>query len=633
MGSNREEKIDAWIFEQGIKEDRRRRIIPSSTDRITHQPVGTGLEAMENVARYFGDHPELPIVELGSINHERISLTFAHEIEMEEPFYQVSEDYRDQWAITHEDALALETGAAYGTQTAALTAVGNGPDGMKIMLNTARWQVLGSVGLAHFTSALMVGQVMEQATEPWAADLHIWLVGYHELGPKLVAFLSKHHQESSFHLVETIEQITADDLAGAPATIYVKDSSPATVEVYNRIRSEHTGLLTDTVATEQAMFISEDEDGLATIVNAGPHGLRIMPNLVGEQHELYQAMEVIWEKREEEAQSAASAFENISVEDFATEPSSSTDPEVDVSAETLEAMFNGPETGQTAKEDDPQNHPDLEQNAGTGAAEEDVASAEALEAMFNAPEAESAGADDQPQDPENTEELHSASSAAEADVSAETLEAMVNEPAAGKAIKEEQPQTPAESPDLSEHEEAGQVREESPESPARIQLSLMGKPEIHGATGESAGRAAGEAVAYLHLHGGHADVAAFSDAVWPDAENEGHAARIRRTRTAKRIRELLPDALSTENGWTLAPVRTDVDELLAHLEQGEETQEALEACATVQSPLEGCSEWADEHRQALREKITHHLNEAVGLALENDHFKLAKAAQKATKRL
>ena len=55
MGSNREEKIDAWIFEQGIKEDRRRRIIPSSTDRITHQPVGTGLEAMENVARYFGD--------------------------------------------------------------------------------------------------------------------------------------------------------------------------------------------------------------------------------------------------------------------------------------------------------------------------------------------------------------------------------------------------------------------------------------------------------------------------------------------------------------------------------------------------------------------------------------------------
>ncbi|MBD4385000.1 hypothetical protein GUH10_24740, partial [Xanthomonas citri pv. citri] len=49
MGSNREEKIDAWIFEQGIKEDRRRRIIPSSTDRITHQPVGTGLEAMENV--------------------------------------------------------------------------------------------------------------------------------------------------------------------------------------------------------------------------------------------------------------------------------------------------------------------------------------------------------------------------------------------------------------------------------------------------------------------------------------------------------------------------------------------------------------------------------------------------------
>lgn len=590
MGSNREEKIDAWIFEQGIKEDRRRRIIPSSTDRITHQPVGTGLEAMENVARYFGDHPELPIVELGSINHERISLTFAHEIEMEEPFYQVSEDYRDQWAITHEDALALETGAAYGAQTAALTAVGNGPDGMKIMLNTARWQVLGSVGLAQFTSALMVGQVMEQATEPWAADLHIWLVGYHELGPKLVAFLSKHHQESSFHLVETIEQITADDLAGAPATIYVKDSSPATVEVYNRIRSEHTGLLTDTVATEQAMFISEDEDGLATIVNAGPHGLRIMPNLVGEQHELYQAMEVIWEKREEEAQSAASAFENISVEDFAAESSSSTAPEVDVSAE-------------------------------------------ALEAMFNAPEAESTGADDRPQDPENTEELHSTSSAAEADVSAETLEAMVNGPAAGEAIEEQQPRTIAESTDLPELEEAGQVREEAPESPARIQLSLMGKPEIHGASGESAGRAAGEAVAYLHLHGGHADVAAFSDAVWPDAENEGHAARIRRTRTAKRIRELLPDALSTENGWALAPVRTDVDDLLAHLEQGEETQEALEACAAVRSPLEGCHEWADEHRQALREKITHHLNEAVGLALENDHFKLAKAAREATKRL
>ncbi|MFF0990905.1 hypothetical protein [Kocuria nitroreducens] len=547
MDNSREEEIDQWIVQEGIRTHRRSRIIPSSTNQISHTPVGTGLDAMEKVAFYFGDRPELPVVEMGQIKEHEVTLSFGEDVHLDEPFYPVSEEYKDHWAIAHADALALSTGTVYGQQTAALTAIGNSMAGAKVLMNTNRWEVLGSVGLAHFTTAIMVGQVMEQATEPWARNQHIWLVGYRELGPKLVSFLAPYHDEFRFHLIESIEQITPEDLHGTSATIYVMGSGPATIKAYDRVRSENVGLMTDTVVTEQAMFISEDEDGGATIVNAGPNGLKIWPHLVGEEDGLYAAMEITWQKRRQEAESAAEAVENLTVRDFlSADDADSTAGSTSISVEDLEAMM----------------------------------------------------------DRESVIPDHESS--------------LVENGTSVAPIPAPEPATPA-----------PPAQEQAP----RFTLALLGKPQIYSADGARAGGKPAETVAYLHLNDSAADAIRTSRALWPDAETEGHAARTRRTRTAKKIKDTLPEIFRNEGEWRIGRLDTDIEWIVATLTGSSDPQQKVDACKLVDAPLRTCAEWADQHRSRIADDLRHVLYDVENRALASDQYDIAEAARQASDRL
>ncbi len=619
MSNDREEKIEQWIFQEGVKKERRKRIIPSSTEAITSTSVGTALDAMEKISFYFGDRPELPIVEMGLIKEDEITLTFGDDVNLDSPFRQVYQDQGDHWGITHQEALALSTGHVYGQQIAALTAVGNMVTGHKALLNTNRWHVLGTVGLAQWSTAIMVGQVMEQATEPWASEHHIWLVGYRDLGPKLVNFLTKYHDESYFHLVESVEQITADDLTGTTATLYVMGSNEASLKAYDRIRSERVGMFTDTVVTEQAMFISEDDDGGATILNATPDGLKVWPNLVGEGDPLYEAMELIWGIRQEQAQQAEAAVESLTIEDFLPadleaeeEAPNSAAPaapaglaeQVDgsssISLEELEALVNF-----ESVISDEERHASTYQRIG----EQAPTTQESVEEI--PAEQESPHADPAQPAPEQTAEVETADVPADqsptVQATAETvvIETVVAETAADETAGVE----------------------------GAAVLSILGQPELRGQDGSTTEGKPAEAVAYLHLHGLSQDAIELSRALWPEAEHEGNTARIRRTRTAKKIKDALPVSFRNDTQWEIDPLATDLDQIITVLSRDGDPQETLRACQAIDVPLQGCAEWADEYRNHIVSQLRQVLDDTTDRALEKDQFEIAKAARQASKKL
>lgn len=571
--SNREEQIDQWILQDGINRQRRERIIPSSTDQITHSPLGTGLEAMEKVAEFFGDHPELPIVELGQIKQEEITLTFGVEADLPEPFQLRFDDDASQWAIAHEDALDLTTGEEYGHQMSGLTAVGNSLNadsrqmGSKLLLNTTSWQLLGSVGLAEFSKAIMVGQVMEQATEPWAWNHHIWLVGYGELGRMIVSYLSSYHPEDRFHLKKDLEEISEADLAGRSSTIYVMGSDDSTLDHYQRLRGSDMGMMTDSVITDHCMFISEDEDEAATIVNVGPSGMKIYPNLIGDNSRLFQGMEMVWEKQQQEAEEAHEQVQNLSVADFMDEADhqpvdeTQADEELSFSDEDLQAWLTPEQATETAEGDNQTLGPD--------------------EQINDTPQPDSAQ-DEKATDPEPVEKMPEV----EGNTSSETV-------------------------------------------------FLLGTPVIKAGDAEASGKYA-EAIAYLHLHEGSADPLEITEALWPEAEATGASARQRRARTAKKIKEILGEDFDNDTAWTITRQQTDAGQILSDLDTAtpETNPEQIKnAIARIQPPLQGCGTWADPHRKPLAEQLSQALERVRDQALEADHFEIAKAALAAMKNL
>lgn len=600
---SREEDIEQWMLSHGVAKDRRKRIIPSSTDKITHQPLGSGLDAMAKIAQFAGDRPELPIVELGQIKESSINLTFAAPVELPEPFYALVENDPTQWTIDTEDALYLETGESYGWQLSALTSLGNGPTGGKILLNTARWEVLGSAGMASFTTGLLIGQVMEQATEPWAADQHLWLVGYGELGPKIVRFLSSYHREDRFHLVETVQDIDPEQIRAQHATVYVLDSNAESLEAFRALGAENAGMMADTVVTERAMWISEGDDGSATIVNVTDNGFKIWPNVVSEDSPLYQAMELIWQKDEEEVRAAAESLESISPDDFAATPEPSESGAAVSSAP--QAADDGPWSS-WMKNQQQANNPEKEM--------EDSLSDEDLRALVN-----SAFEDAEPQS---------------AEASAETTDTAASG-ASAEAVRAPQAEDTevTNAADTADTETGPAGKTQNGDGISSAPLALMGKPSLHGETGASASGKAAEAAALLHLRGS-ADASAVTLALWPDAETEGHAARTRRTRTAKPIKDLLGEAFTNADQWSLTGVATDVQRLTELLERDDiSAEEKASACQTVETPLQGCAAWADEYRPALIDQLKAALSAATDHALEQDQFEVAKAARAAYKSL
>jgi hypothetical protein len=595
---DREEKIDKWIFEEGIKkatrQERRRKIIPSSTDSITHTPVGSGLDAMEKVAFYLGDHPELPIVEMGVINKEIVGLTFGKPVKLEYPFEFESDQGGNHWNISHQDALSLSTGRTYGWQAAGLTAIGNSPAGDKMLLNTNRWHVMGLAGLDQFISAVMVGQVMEHAAEPWTVEHHIWLVGYRELGPKLVNFLTQYHDESNFHLVETVEQITADDIKGTTATLYVKNSNAASLAAFERIRADSpdtVGMLTDTVVTERAMFISENDDGTAAIVNAAPYSINFFPNIIDENNNLYLAMEMFWDKHLERAEQARQAVESLTIEDFLpTTPEPVADPAPAAPEER------------------------------TGSTSTSTISAADLEAMFNG----------------GTAERDALKPAEPAVTHAETELVQTQEPVQETAEPNQTAATPA--PEVkAEPIPAPTPAETVVAEPiaAYAPLSLLGEPTLHGVN--SPGKAwtkPAEAVAYLYFNGLTREGVEVARALSPDDEHEGHNARMRRSRITKAIRDTLPETFRVEGTqWIIDPLTTDLDQILTALAANGNREETLRACNAIDSPLQGCEAWANEPRAQIIRQLREVLEGVMDRAIDQDQFEIVKAVRQATKKL
>lgn len=293
--------MDKWMANERAKGERRSKIVPSSTEQITDDGSDPGLAAMDAIARWLAEHPEVPLVELAAISRDNITLGLLEPAQLPEPF-EVSGDTSessDTWKITISDALELAGDDDYGYQTTALTAIGNKADGSRILLNVSRWQIFGIVGTEDWARAALVGQIMVQATESWSRDQDLWLVGLGETARKLIHFLSKYHPEHRFHVAESLSEISAEMLEGTSATLYVAGADQSTYLQFKALQNPHVGLLTDDVVTNEAMFMSEGDDGSAVIA---PINVSVFPNVAWD---LIEAMDIAWSeylKLEEQAE-------------------------------------------------------------------------------------------------------------------------------------------------------------------------------------------------------------------------------------------------------------------------------------------------------------------------------------------
>lgn len=615
---SRADRIEEWIMQNGIEQQRRERQAPAASDVITDRVHGTAVNALENVSFFLGDHPEIPQVSRGQIRLEErmIVLTFVGDgTKLPEPF--VATEDADTWCIDIDDALDLETGQTHGSQMQALVSLGNDLNRNPLLVSTTRWELMGSAGLAEYSQALMIGQVIDQATSPWADEQHIWLVGYGEDAPKLVSFLNSYHPEHLFHTVEEFDQITADDLAGSSATIYIRESQPEHVEKFTQLRERladrgEIGALLDTSPSNYHMNICEDEDGAATLF---PLDIKLFPNLQGADSDLYRAMEASWDQLDEEQKAAAEQLKTMSPEDFMDEPDASDEPAQDeqtISVEQLEAMMNRGTytTGRTeaatqnqqeaTTDPDQQESPEVEEPSEVAAETEKPVQeetehtvAEASEEDFNDP-AEDLEPDDGT-DADDTEE----------------------------AAPEAQPAADDQTGDAASQEDPGLEP---------VQLHLLGETSLAGET-TSTGKPA-EMLAYLHLHGPE-EVENLMQALWPDAATTGDAARRRRLRVTQKIDAAVPDALLRDDQWQVKDLRSDLDQISTVLNNptGHSHQQITAALAQIQNPLEDAGDWADQYRPQILQQLNHLLETLTDYALEEEHFDIAKSARAAQKRL
>lgn len=298
--------MDKWMDREDARSARKARIVPSSTDQITEDRPDSGLSAMDSIARWLAEQPHLPVVELAAISREAITLGLQDEARLPEPFEAVPADEDegpcDTWRISITEALELAGGEDYGYQTTALTALGNKTDGSRILLNVGRWQIFGIVGTETWARQALVSQVMVQATESWSRDQHLWLVGLGQTAEKLIHFLRRYHPEHHFHAVQDLNEITPEMLDGHSATLYVANADESTYLQYKALQTPHVGMLTEGVVTNEAMFMTEADQGAAIVA---PMSVSIYPNVAPD---LIEAMDLAWtEKLKLEDQAEAEA--------------------------------------------------------------------------------------------------------------------------------------------------------------------------------------------------------------------------------------------------------------------------------------------------------------------------------------
>lgn len=329
---SRENDIDQWIIRGAAKKEQQSRAVPTAADQLTSTDPSRGEAAIENVASWLGAERNLPAVELAQVSPVAVKVTFIEPVMMPDPWInEHNEAESDTWALTHDQAMSLPRSQVYGDQMTSLTGLGNIIDGRRIFASTARWGLLNIAGTTDWVESLMIGQVMNQAAEPWSADCNIWLVGFGETAEKLTSFLAPYHPIHRFRTVDKVSEINAEEITKSTATVYVRNvESEDKAEILALSEAPDVGIIADRILSERHMFLTEGEDGSAVM---GPfeRDLEVYPNIAPEAVE---AMETAWEAEEAYAEEvvAAADFSQLLREDGEGDDSLSGTSEEPVSA-------------------------------------------------------------------------------------------------------------------------------------------------------------------------------------------------------------------------------------------------------------------------------------------------------------
>lgn len=332
--SSREEQIDDWINREHQRQERRKRVIPSSTDRLVdNTSVGEAVETMEKIAVFLGGYPDAPRIGVAQIGMEEVTFQFEEKMDLPGPFEeQVSDNGTQVWTLTHADAEDLPSYGHWAPQCEGLTALGNSIVGAKILLNITTFRTFSILGTEEFMQAVMVGQVMEQATALWSRGHHIWLVGYGELAEKLIVFLRSHHDEELFHTADSLNDLDPELLEEERATLYVMGADADALVRFKSFQNPDVGMVIADIATSEAMSLNEEDDGVAAI---DPMNLKIIPNAIYPSHEYFQAMEAIFAHDQQTAAAAAAAVENLDPSDFLDDGAGVPDEDLEAESEGI----------------------------------------------------------------------------------------------------------------------------------------------------------------------------------------------------------------------------------------------------------------------------------------------------------
>lgn len=326
---SRENDIDQWIIRNAAKKEQQSRVIPTAADQLTSSDPSRGETAIEAVASWLGAERDLPTVELAQVSPHAVKITFTEPATLSDPWVNEEKATQsDTWALTHEQALLLPRSDIYGSQMATLTGLGNIVDGRRIFASTSRWGLLNVAGTAEWVESLMLGQVMNQAAEPWSVNCNIWLVGFGETAEKLTSFLAPYHPIHRFRTVNRVSEIDAEEITKSIATVYVRNAEHEDkAELFALSEAPEVGIIADRILSERHMFLTEGEDGSAAM---GPFekDLEVYPNIAPEA---VTAMEVAWAAQEayaEEVVAAADFSQLLRSEDEATNVSDEGDDAV-----------------------------------------------------------------------------------------------------------------------------------------------------------------------------------------------------------------------------------------------------------------------------------------------------------------
>lgn len=633
--AGKDEQLEEWIIRDGLKKERRSRIVPASTERLDAEAPGEPEKALEAVAAWLSAEHSLPLVEMANLAPRSLNLSFAEPTVLPSPWVSQAgdpEEPHDQWGITLQHAMGLPQGDGYGWQMAGLTGIGTLAGGSRGFLNTSRWEALGIAGTPEWTRALMLTQVMNQAVEPWSAEHDIWLIGYGDTAEKLTSFLAPYHPAHRFHIAESLADLKTEDLVDTTATLYVRGASAETETQFRALRTSGVGMVTDEIVSDEAMFLSEREDGLAVL---GPMviPLEIYPNI---SPELIEKMERSWQANEELIAQKAAAADFSELLEQSAEPAAPVKSAAEINADFEALMSNADvegfntEPAPEAPEEEPE--PQRLQDAEEEPAEKTDLVSEDVPEVVNE-EAEKDGLDATEDsitaDPEGAPEPDAAEVSDSEPVTAQ-------DEGTEDAAEETAPSTDT----ASDAPNAGNTSSTSSASSpggADLFLSVFGAPRAVSGVGELKGRPA-ETLTLLHLAGETIPVQQISEAIWPGDETEGHTARTRRSRLLKKLREHVGEAISiTDEGWQLKSghAATDFDRTLDVItnEPLDRTEIIAEACQRIDTPLTETGEWSQTHRAKITAELLVALEEMKERATEAQAHDIVRTARAATVKL